>query len=102
MRPLILAIALSLSATAQERLIDRAPTPYFDGGKRICLEVVIFKLTRRGTFPTLVFNHGSTGGGGTGTSKTFQLPQRENGHRLIDHPELWGPVVSRFLETVKP
>lgn len=50
-------------AAAQERLIERAPTKFVEEGKTISLEVVIFKPTGSGPFPTVMFNHGSTGRG---------------------------------------
>jgi len=54
---------LAASATAQETIVDRAPTPFVEGGKPVCLEVVIYKPPGNGPFPTVMFNHGSTGNG---------------------------------------
>jgi len=53
----------SLQAVAQERLVERAPTKFVEKGKAISLEVVIFKPYGSGPFPTVMFNHGSTGRG---------------------------------------
>ncbi len=40
---------------------DRAPTPFVEQGQAVTLEVVIYKPAGPGPFPTVVFNHGSTG-----------------------------------------
>lgn len=45
------------------RLDERAPTPFVEQGSPVELEVVIFKPEGAGPFPTLMFNHGSTGNG---------------------------------------
>lgn len=45
------------------RLDERATTPFFEGGQPVELEVVIFKPFGPGPFPTVMFNHGSTGDG---------------------------------------
>lgn len=58
-----LMFLVSPQANTQERLIERAPTRFVEDGKAISLEVVIFKPAGSGPFPTLVFNHGSTGRG---------------------------------------
>jgi dienelactone hydrolase len=61
---LVLSWALILSsATGQERLADRAPTPFTEQGKPVSLEVVVVKPVGPGPFPTVMFNHGSTGRG---------------------------------------
>lgn len=54
---------LSLHATAYERRAERMPTGFAEGGKPVALEVVIFKPPGPGPFPTVMFNHGSTGMG---------------------------------------
>lgn len=63
----VLVVALFLLASAktgaQERLTERAPTAFVEDGKAVSLEVVIFKPTGAGPFPTIMFNHGSTGRG---------------------------------------
>ncbi len=41
----------------------RAPTPFVESGQAVTLEVVIFRPPGPGPFPTVVFNHGSTGNG---------------------------------------
>ncbi|NEX61132.1 hypothetical protein G3574_08580 [Noviherbaspirillum sp. 17J57-3] len=48
---------------AQEKVVARAPTPFTEDGKPVMLEIVIFKPPGEGPFPTVVFNHGSTGKG---------------------------------------
>lgn len=49
--------------TFAERLDERAPTPFTDGGQPVSLEVVLFKPLTPGPYPVLMFNHGSTGSG---------------------------------------
>jgi len=53
---------LSKKLTAH-RLVERMPTSFFENGKPITLEVVIYKPAGTGPFPTVMFNHGSTGNG---------------------------------------
>lgn len=48
---------------AQEKLIEKIPTKFIENGKTVSLEVVIFRPVGKGPFPTVVFNHGSTGRG---------------------------------------
>lgn len=45
------------------RLDERAATPFVEYGMAVELEVVIFKPFGPGPFPTVMFNHGSTGDG---------------------------------------
>jgi dienelactone hydrolase len=45
------------------RIDARAPTPFLEDGEPVSLEVVLFKPEAQGRFPTIVFNHGSTGNG---------------------------------------
>ena len=45
------------------RMVERIPTPFFENGKPVSLEMVIYKPPGAGPFPTLMFNHGSTGNG---------------------------------------
>ena len=45
------------------RLDERASTPFVENGAAVELEVVIFKPFGAGPFPTVMFNHGSTGDG---------------------------------------
>ena len=45
------------------RIIERISTPFVENGKRVFLEVVIYKPPGDGPFPALMFNHGSTGNG---------------------------------------
>ncbi len=56
----------------------RAPTAFTENRQPVSLEVVLFKPLEEGRFPTIVFNHGSTGNGSdpsrfgvTFTSKTI-------------------------------
>lgn len=41
----------------------RAPTPFVEGGQAVELEVVLYTPPGTGPFPTVMFNHGSTGSG---------------------------------------
>jgi len=45
------------------RLSERAPTPFTETGSAVTLEVVLFRPLGAGPFPTVMFNHGSTGNG---------------------------------------
>jgi dienelactone hydrolase len=45
------------------RIDERASTPFEEDGQPVNLEVVLFKPLAEGRYPTLVFNHGSTGDG---------------------------------------
>lgn len=45
------------------RLDERATTPFLEDGQAVGLEVVLFRPLEEGRYPTLVFNHGSTGDG---------------------------------------
>lgn len=45
------------------RTVERLPTPWKDGNKAQTLELVVYRPPGAGPFPTLVFNHGSTGMG---------------------------------------
>ncbi len=49
--------------TFSVRLDERANTPFVENGTSVELEVVIFKPAGPGPFPTVMFNHGSTGDG---------------------------------------
>lgn len=49
------------STSGQRRISERVSTKWVECGKPIALEMVTFKPEGRGPFPTLVFNHGSTG-----------------------------------------
>lgn len=53
----------ALCTTYAIRLDERASTPFLEEGAAIELEVVIFKPFGPGPFPTVMFNHGSTGDG---------------------------------------
>ncbi len=44
--------------------VERAPTPFFEGGRPVTLEVVIYTpLATSPPYPAVMFNHGSTGDG---------------------------------------
>ena len=58
-----IAGVLSLLSAEGQRTSERVPTGAFEHGERITLEMVTFKPAGLGPFPTLVFNHGSTGTG---------------------------------------
>lgn len=45
------------------RTIERVPTPWQEGGRAQTLEMVVYRPAGSGPFPTLIFNHGSTGQG---------------------------------------
>jgi dienelactone hydrolase len=54
---------LSQQPPDHERRIERVPTSWSEQGAPVTLEMVVFRPTAGGPFPTLVFNHGSTGNG---------------------------------------
>lgn len=54
---------LSQRPADHERRIERVPTPWTDNGAPVTLEMVVYRPPGNGPFPTLVFNHGSTGNG---------------------------------------
>jgi dienelactone hydrolase len=60
---LVLSVFVLATAHAQERVVERAPTPFVEDGKSVSLEVVLYRPAGNGPFPLLVFNHGSTGRG---------------------------------------
>jgi dienelactone hydrolase len=45
------------------RVVERISTSFVENGKAVFLEMVIYKPPGIGPFPTLMFNHGSTGSG---------------------------------------
>ena len=57
------ALATAAAAQAQERLVERMPTPFAENGAPVTLEIVVVRPPGTGPFPTIVFNHGSTGRG---------------------------------------
>lgn len=59
---LVLANLQSL-AMAQNRSVVMIPTPFQEDGNSVQLELVIYKPAEQGSFPTLVFNHGSVSNG---------------------------------------
>ena len=56
-----IAGVLSRPSVEEQRISERVPTEMFERGEQIMLEMVTFKPAGPGPFPTLVFNHGSTG-----------------------------------------
>ncbi|PZP93315.1 MAG: hypothetical protein DI587_29035 [Variovorax paradoxus] len=54
---------LSRPGAGGQRVSERVPTAMFELGEQVTLEMVTFKPAGQGPFPTLVFNHGSTGMG---------------------------------------
>ena len=78
----LFALAASLvfaaaSCWAQERSTVRVPTPFVEGGAPVTLEMVIYKPGGSGPFPTVVFNHGSTGiGNNPALFKETWAPER--------------------------
>jgi len=61
----ILLVFVGFSAHAQTQFTVRVPTSFVEDNIAISLEMVVFKPINAGDgpFPTLVFNHGSTGRG---------------------------------------
>lgn len=55
--------ALLTPAWAQERSVERIATPFTHDGRPVELELVISRPPGPGPFPTVMFNHGSTGRG---------------------------------------
>lgn len=82
MKKLILLLVASLafaaaSCWAQERSTVRVPTPFIENGAPVTLEMVIYRPEGAGPFPTLVFNHGSTGiGNNPALFKDTWAPER--------------------------
>ena len=58
-----MAGVMSKSEGATNKSIERIATELIENGKAISLEMVLFKPSGNGPFPTLMFNHGSTGWG---------------------------------------
>jgi len=57
--------------TFSVRIDTRAPTPFLENGEPVELEVVLFRPLADGRYPTIMFNHGSTGNGSD--PSTFEL-----------------------------
>ncbi len=45
------------------KAVERAPTPFFESGRAVTLEVVLYRPLGTGPFPAVMFHHGSTGNG---------------------------------------
>ncbi len=58
-----LAGVLSKADPRSTMSVERLPTDLFENGKAISLEMIVYKPRGIEPFPTLVFNHGSTGYG---------------------------------------
>lgn len=81
MKKLIFLVAslafAAASCWAQERSTVRVPTPFIENGAPVTLEMVIYRPEGAGPFPTLVFNHGSTGiGNNPALFKDTWAPER--------------------------
>lgn len=67
LRPLVLALAAlgwaGCSAAAQAVRTEMMPTAFVENGRPVELELVIYQPAGAGPFPTVLFNHGSTGSG---------------------------------------
>jgi dienelactone hydrolase len=90
------SLVLMPVAAAQERLTERVPTPFLEEGKAVSLEVIVLKPMGPGPFPTVMFNHGSTGRGDnpalfsrTWTSDTISRFFNERGW-LVAFPQRRG------------
>lgn len=60
---IVALLLLSPAAWSGQRLVERAPTPFVENGRPVTLEIVLYEPDAAGPFPTLIFNHGSTGDG---------------------------------------
>ena len=60
---LISAGLLSQKPLNYTRAIERVPTSWVEQGKAQTLEMVVYRPLAPGPYPTLIFNHGSTGTG---------------------------------------
>lgn len=108
---IVFQFAFLISAiNASEIIYGRAPTEFVENGKAVSLEVIIFKPLGPGPFPTLVFNHGSTGSGAnpayfkrsyTATSLAFFFNERG---WLVAFPQRRGRGKSdgQYDEGLKP
>jgi len=54
---------LTQTPISYSRSIERVPTPWVENGHPQTLEMVAYRPSGPGPFPTLIFNHGSTGNG---------------------------------------
>lgn len=66
------------------RTVEHIPTPWQQDGRAQTLEMVVYRPPGAGPFPTLVFNHGSTGEGDRPElfAQTWASP--EVGHYFVD------------------
>lgn len=62
-KQLISAGVLTQKSLDYTRSVERVPTSWIQNGNPQTLEMVIYKPHGTGPFPTLIFNHGSTGKG---------------------------------------
>lgn len=70
-------IFAAASCWAQEHSTVRVPTPFVEGSAPVTLEMVIYRPEGAGPFPTVVFNHGSTGiGNNPALFKDTWAPER--------------------------
>jgi predicted acyl esterase len=59
----VIAFLVTLFIVSSTRAQDTTMVPVVVDGQRVRLEIRIYKPSREGKVPTLVFNHGSTGTG---------------------------------------
>lgn len=86
-----------------QRINERVPTGLFAHGEQITLEMVTFRPAGPGPFPTLVFNHGSTGIGNdpslftsTVTSPALAKHFNDRGWMVV-FPQRRGLCIAAFL-----
>jgi len=86
-----LASIVAAPVAAQTRAIEWIQTRFVEQGEPVRLEVVIYRPAGPGPFPTLVFNHGSTGNGRDTTlfRNTSEYPSLAN----YFNPRGWMVVV---------
>jgi dienelactone hydrolase len=69
---------------AYARSVERVPTPWVEDGRAQTLEMVVYRPPGAGPFPTLVFNHGSTGNGDKSDWFTYTWASPEVGAYFAD------------------
>ncbi|WP_051237588.1 alpha/beta hydrolase family protein [Ottowia thiooxydans] len=66
------------------RTVERVPTPWSEQGRAQTLEMVVYRPPGPGPFPTVVFNHGSTGNGDKPEWFTYTWASPEAGRYFTD------------------